>query len=246
MANKAVKQGNPKQFIGVLVVVAVLGVGGLGYALTRPGAKPITVDPTIPAGAAEGHLLGKADAPVQVMEFGDFECPHCGDWATVTEPDVRSRLVNTGIISFRYYDFPLAGFKNSWTAHLAASCAEEQGKFWEMHDKLYAAQNEWNELATNNPVKVIRGYAVELGLDPKAWEDCVVTQKPAARIKGNQAEGERRNVSGTPTFVIGDKMLTAISFDQFKMYVDSALAAAKGEASKKPAKPEGAKKSAAR
>src|ERR1017187_619936 len=87
MAKKALKQGNPKQFVGVLVVVAVLGFGGLGYALTHPGAAPITVDPTIPAGAAEAHVLGNASAPVKVLEFGDFECPGCGSFANVTEPD---------------------------------------------------------------------------------------------------------------------------------------------------------------
>ena len=233
-----VRQGNAKRFVGVLVVIGVAGASVLGYALTRPGAQAITVDPAIPAGAAEGHLMGKANAPVQVMEFGDFECPHCGDWSTVTEPDVRSRLINTGIIAFRYYDFPLAGFKNSWTAHLSASCADEQGKFWEMHDKLYENQTEWNAIATSDPVKVIRRYAVEIGLDAKAWEKCVATQKPAARIKGNQAEGSRRNITGTPTFVIGDKMVSAVNYDQFKAYVDSALAAANKDTSKKGAKPD--------
>lgn len=238
-AEKAVKRvnvrrGNAKRFIGVLVVIVVVGASVLGYALSRPGAQAITIDPAIPAGAAEGHLLGKADAPVQVMEFGDFECPHCGDWSSVTEPDVRSRLINAGIIAFRYYDFPLAGFKNSWTAHLAASCAEDQGKFWEMHDKLYANQNDWNAIATSNPVKVMRQYAVGLGLDAQTWESCVTTQKAAARIKGNQAEGVRRNVTGTPTFVIGDKMVSAVSYDQFKAYVDSALAAARLSARKAP------------
>jgi protein-disulfide isomerase len=227
-----VRQPNAKRFVGVLVVIGVVGASLLGYALTRAGPTAITVDPTIPAGAAEGHLLGKADAPVQVMEFGDFECPHCGDWSSVTEPDVRSRLINTGIVAFRYFDFPLAGFRNSWTAHLAASCADEQGKFWEMHDKLYGNQTEWNAIATTDPVKVIRRYAVDLGLDAKAWEKCVSTQKPAARIKGNQAEGTRRNVKGTPTFVIGDKMVPSVSYDQFKALVDSALAAAQKKAPK--------------
>ena len=125
-----------KLFASVLSAVALVGIVALLYLTTRPRGA-IVVDPTASAGAPEGHLIGKADAPVQVSEFGDFECPHCGEFARVTEPDVRAKLVNTGIVAFRYYDFPLPGFKNSWTAHLAASCAEDQGKFWEMHDKLY-------------------------------------------------------------------------------------------------------------
>ena len=234
MAKKAVTQGNTRQFIGVLVLVAIAGVGGLGYAITRPGTKAITVDPTIPAGAAEGHVLGNASAPVRVIEFGDFECPGCGDFANITEPDVRARFVNTGVVAFEFFDFPLTQHKNTWTAHNAAACADDQGKFWEMHDRLYANQNDWNAIATSNPVKVMRQYAVGLGLDAQTWESCVTTQKAAARIKGNQAEGVRRNVTGTPTFVIGDKMVSALSYDQFKAYVDSALAAARLSARKAP------------
>jgi len=173
---------------------------------------------------------------VQVIEFGDFECPHCGEWATVTEPDVRARFVNTGIVAFRYFDMPIAAFKHSWTAHLAASCAEEQGKFWEMHDKLYATQLEWREDVTKDPMALFRKYAVALGIEPTAWETCVTTQKPAARIKGNREEGMRRKIEGTPTFIIGDKMIGAASFDQFKAYVDTALAAAKAAGAAKPVK----------
>jgi len=224
MAKKAVKQGTPRQFIGVLVLVAVLGVGGIGYAITRPGATAITVDPTIPAGPAEGHLLGKADAPVQVLEFGDFECPGCGQFANVTEPDVRARLVNAGVVAFRFFDFPLTQHRNTWTAHNAAACADDQGKFWEMHDRLYAGQLEWNTEATGNPLKVMTRYAADLGMDVKAWQTCVETQAHAARIKGNQAEGTRRNIQSTPTFIIGNKQMPgSLGFDTFKSLVDSAL-----------------------
>ena len=236
MAKKAVKQGNPKQFIGVIVLVAVLGVGGLGYALTRPGASAITVDPTIPAGPADGHLLGKPDAPVQVLEFGDFECPGCGQFANVTEPDVRTRLINSGIVAFRFFDFPLTQHKNTWTAHNAAACADDQGKFWGMHDRLYAGQLDWNTEATSNPMKVMTRYAVDLGMDVKAWQACVASQAHAARIKGNQAEGTRRNIQSTPTFIIGNKLLAgAIGFDSFKSLVDTALMAMAADSAKQGA-----------
>jgi protein-disulfide isomerase len=220
---KPVRKQSNTQFIGALVFIAIAGVGALGYVLTRPKAGPITVDPAIPAGAAVGHLLGIPNAPVQVMEFGDFECPHCAEFANVTEPDVRARLVNTGIVAFRFYDYPLAEFRNSWTAHLAASCAEEQGKFWEMHDKLYGGQDEWNAAATSDPLKVMRGYARDVGLDAGKWESCVTTQKPAGAIKGNQAEGIRRKITGTPTIVIGDQMVGGVPYDQFKQLVDQAM-----------------------
>lgn len=248
-SGKNAVRGTPnKQFVAAIVIVALLGVGGLGYALSHRGPSVIVVDPNIPAGAPQGHLMGKADAPVQVIEFGDFECPACGNFATITEPDIRTRLINTGIVAFHYYDFPLSQHRNSFTAHLAAACAADQGKFWEMHDRLYAGQDEWSDLIDPNmtdPMSVFRRYAKELGLDVKTWENCVTSQKYTAQIKGNQAEGMRRNVQQTPTIIIGDQQVNGVSYDQFKQLVDEALAKsgkAKADSAKKSA---GGKKGAA-
>ena len=241
MAKKPVKKANNRQFAGALVAVALVGVAALGYVLTHRGPTVIIVDPKIPAGAAEGHLMGNPNAPVQVLEFGDFECPGCGTFATLTEPDVRSRLINTGVVGFRFYDFPLTAHKNTFTAHLAAACADDQGKFWEMHDRLYAGQDEWSDLVDpkmTDPLSVFRRYAKELGLQVKPWENCVTTQKYTAKIMGNQAEGVRRNVNETPTLVIGNKQVNGVTYDQFKKLVDDALAdatKAKADSAKKPA-----------
>jgi protein-disulfide isomerase len=237
----AVRGSANKQFVGALVIVVLAGVAGLGYALSHRGPAVIVVDPKIPAGAAQGHLMGKADAPVQVIEFGDFECPGCGNFANVTEPDIRTRLINTGVVAFHFYDFPLSQHKNSFTAHLSAACADDQGKFWQMHDRLYAGQDEWSDLVDPNmtdPMSVMRRYAKELGLDVSAWEKCMTSQKYTAQIKGNQAEGMRRQVQETPTLIIGDKQVNGVSYDDFKKLVDQALVAdakAKADSAKKPA-----------
>lgn len=248
MAKKPVQKASNKKFAGVLLVVAVIGVAALGYVLTHRGPRVIVVDPKIPAGAAEGHLMGKADAPVQVLEFGDFECPACGNFATVTEPDIRTRLINTGVVGFRFFDFPLPQHKNSFTAHLSAACADDQGKFWEMHDRIYAGQDEWSDLLDStmtNPLAVFRRYAKELGLDVNTWENCVTTQKYTAKIKGNQAEGTRRNVEQTPTIIIGNKQVNAVTYDEFKKLVDEVLADAAKARVDSARKPAGGKKGAA-
>ena len=237
MAKAPVRKANTKAFVGLLVTIAVAGVALLGYVLIRPSESALIVDPKIPAGTAEGYLLGKADAPVQVIEFGDFECPGCGTFANITEPDVRARLVNTGIVAFHFFDFPLSQHRNTWTAHVVASCAADQGKFWEMHDRIYAGQDEWNGEVTRNPVKVFRKYATEMGLDVKKWDDCLIAKTHEARIKANFAEGTRRQITGTPTFIIGNKMLPSgpPAYDVFKRYVDEALAAQqKPDSGKKP------------
>ena len=249
MAKKPVKKANNRQFAGALVAVALVGVAALGYVLTHRGPTVIIVDPKIPAGAAEGHLMGNPNAPVQVLEFGDFECPGCGTFATLTEPDVRSRLINTGVVGFRFYDFPLSQHKNTFTAHLAAACADDQQKFWEMHDRIYAGQDEWSDLVSpsmTDPLSIFKRYAKELGLDVKSWESCVTTQKYTAKIKGNQAEGVRRNVQTTPTLVIGNKQVNGVTYDQFKQLVDDALADIKKSTADSARKPGAGKKGAAK
>jgi protein-disulfide isomerase len=229
VAQHSSKSGNVKFFTVVVALIAVGGMAALGYVVSsrRPGT--VLVAPLVPAGTGTGHLEGRADAPVQVAEFGDFECPHCAQFALVTEPDIRTKLINTGLVAFRFYDFPLPGFKHSWTAHIAASCAEDQGKFWEMHDRLYASQDEWNALATSDPLKVMTKFAGDLGLDVKAWTTCVTTQATAPRVLGNQAEGLQRNFKGTPTLFMGKRMFNGVTYDQFKAMVDSTLAEQKAD-----------------
>ncbi|MEO7330845.1 MAG: thioredoxin domain-containing protein, partial [Minicystis sp.] len=99
-----------------LVAVAVLGVGALSWVATRPKATSSKIDPTLPALKAEGYLLGSPNAPIEVTEYADFECPGCGQFANLTEPDVRTNLVNTGKVRIRFMDYPLPMHRNTWDA----------------------------------------------------------------------------------------------------------------------------------
>jgi protein-disulfide isomerase len=164
---------------------------------------------------------------VQVIEFADFECPACAQFATLAEPDIKKRLIDTGIISYRFHDYPLAMHRNTWQASNAAACADEQGKFWEMHDQLFNAQDQWNGQATSRPKAQFEQYAKAIGLNVDQWETCYDTKKYEPRIKASEALALSRGASQTPTFIIGNKMIGgAISFDRFKALVDSALALA--------------------
>src|SRR5215216_4069221 len=150
-------------FYAALAIIAVVGIGAIAYVASRPKGAATTVDPaTVVAGEPQGYLLGKPDAPVQVIEFADFECPACAQFATLAEPDVRKRFIEPGLISYRFYDYPLAMHKNTWHASNAAACADEQGKFWEMHDQIFAGQTEWNGESGENPDKAFKRYAKEL------------------------------------------------------------------------------------
>lgn len=224
---RATKNRN-QRFYALLGLVALVGVVFIGYQMTRPKASAIAVDPSTPLPKAEGYVLGNPEAPVQVIEFADFECPACGNFATITEPDVRKRLIETGKISLRFIDFPLPMHPNTWQASRAAACANEQGKFWEMHDQIFANQDRWNGIATKRPDGELQRLAKAVGLDEGKWASCYKAEKYLRNIQANQKEGERRGVGQTPTFIIGSKMLPgSLSYDSFKAYVDTALAAGK-------------------
>ena len=241
MSKKSSKKSNP--FGAIVAVVAVVGVASLGWVMSRP-TKLIVLDPaTLPTVAAAGILKGNPDAPVQVIEFADFECPGCAYFATVTGPDVMTRLVETGEVAFRFFDLPLIDIHpNSVAAHNAAHCANEQGKFWEMHDLLFNGQFDWNTQATRAPKRVFAGYAEQVGLDTQAWDECYDSERMLPQILANRREAERLRVGSTPTFIIGDRMVNrAISYDQFRAYVLEAKVAAElkapGEGSKAVAVP---------
>ena len=223
----AAKAGGKGPFYALLGVIVVLAGIFIAYQATRPKATAVTLDPNTPLPKAEGYVIGDTAARVQVLEFADFECPACGQFATITEPDVRKRLVESGTISFRFLDFPLDQHRNTWSASLAAACANEQGKFWEMHDAIFGAQDQWNGEVTSRPKGVLQKLAESVGVNGSQWEACFDSQKYTPNIRANQKEGEQRAVRQTPTFVIGSKMIPgALNYDQFKAYVDSALASA--------------------
>jgi protein-disulfide isomerase len=216
----------PAGFYYVLGAIALIGASILGYSMMRKPADVVATDavtPVTPIGKAEGYLIGKPDAPVKILEFADFECPGCGNFANVTEPDVRKRLIETGLANMTFYDYPLPQHKNSQSASNAAACAADQGKFWEMHDAIFAAQDQWNTEATDNPKPFFQKYAERLGLNLGDWEKCYDTRKHQGRIMANAAEGEQRKVNSTPTFIVGDKMYAqGMTYDAMKAIVDSA------------------------
>jgi protein-disulfide isomerase len=235
----------PKPFYWLLGAIVVVGVAALSYVATRPKNSvrdAQQVADTTNAGPSQGYLIGKPDAPVKILEFADFECPSCAGFSVVTEPDVRARIINTGRANLTYFDFPLTQHRNTLAASNAAACADEQGKFWPMHDRLFQAQTEWNGEATDVPKPFFKRYAQEIGLDVAKWESCFDARKYQKRISANLADGLRRGVNSTPSFVIGSKLYAGMrSYDDLKAIVDSVAKASGGStattsASSTPAK----------
>src|SRR6185312_13354058 len=222
-----------RAFYLIIAVIAVVGIAGLTYASTRPKAvdNASQIDTTLPPVKSAGYTIGNPNAPVEVTEFGDFECPACGRFSVVTEPDVRKNYVNTGKVLWRFVDFPLNGHANTWPASRAAACADEQGKFWEYHDALYNTQDQWNGEATSNPDKFLKQLGKQLGLDASKFDDCIDSKETQAKVQAHWKLAMDRHVEQTPTFVVGSNQFAGIaSYDAFAKILDSALATVKPNA----------------
>jgi protein-disulfide isomerase len=218
----------------MLGAIAILGGALIKLQAASSGPSPRIVAELPPgdAGKAQPYVYGRTDAPVTISEFADFECPACAQFATLTEPDVRKRLADAGQVSFRFYDFPLEQHRNSILASLSAACAADQGKFWEMHDRIFGGQDAWasrhgesDGAANRRASRLFARYAKEIGLDESAWSTCVEEQRHLDRIRANRQAGIQRQVRSTPTFVVGNKMVPGVlSYDALKRLVDEAMA----------------------
>ena len=156
------------------------------------GTPDLIVDLAEPVDPERDHIRGPADAPVTVLEYGDFECPFCGQ----AEPVVRELLREHGDVGYVWRHLPLNDVHpNAQLAAEAAEAAAEQGAFWEMHDLLLDRQDALG-------FRDLLGYARELGLDVERFEDDLRTRTGSARIAQDVDSADLSAVSGTPTFFI--------------------------------------------
>jgi len=161
-------------------------------------------------------IYGSADAPVVIVEFSDFQCPYCSR-VNPTMEQVKTTYGDKVAIVFR--DFPLPMHKEAPKAGEAAQCANDQGKFWEYHDKLFANQRA---LADEN----LKSYAADLGLDAAAFDSCLDSGKYTAEVEADKKAGAAVGVAGTPAFFINGQFLNgARPFESFKELIDSELKA---------------------
>ena len=221
------KSGPPRSFYIALAAVALVGIAVLAWVTSRSSSTPAvsTVDPAATTAAAEPYTLGDSSAPVTIMEFADFQCVWCAQYAVVVEPDVKARIIDAGLARYEFYPFPLEGHRNAWPAANAAACAGEQNRFWPMHEQIFRGQTAWAN--DGNPKGDFEGFARAVGLNMDQWESCYDERRHQARIQATQAEGLRRGVRSTPTFIVGNRMLAGMqSADVLLAYVDSARAAA--------------------
>jgi protein-disulfide isomerase len=182
---------------------------------------PVTVSlepPRVEVADGGRPARGSKDAPVEIIEFSDFQCPFCQR----ANPTVQRVLSTYGDrIKFVYRHYPLANHPNARPAAEASACAQDQGKFWEYHDRLFA-----------NPTKLtdadLKQHAAAIGLDTAAFNTCVDSRAHAAGVEADIAAANELGVTGTPAFFVNGRSLEgAQPFEAFKQVIDEELARAK-------------------
>jgi protein-disulfide isomerase len=194
-----------------LVLLALAG----GYATAGSAA---TFENLLPSTGLEFNVVGRADAPVTIVEFSDLQCPHCARNALNTFPEIKRNYIDTGKVRYVARDFPLTMHPFAMPAAVATRCAGEQGKFWEYRHALFERQNE---LATS-PYDAL---AAELGLDVPRFAECRKDPAQVAAVRADIALAGSNRVTSTPTFLIGrvvDGKLEGEGFAGAKPYADFA------------------------
>lgn len=190
--------------------------------------------PSAPIDISGNPQKGASAAKVALLEFSEFQCPYCARFARDTWPQLQKEYVDTGRVKHVWLDLPLDNHKNAQKAAEAAHCAGEHGRFWEMHDRMFADQKQLD-------VPSLAGHAEALGLDRGAFLQCVESGRFAEEIRRDGVHARSASITGTPSFLIGvvqpngsvkvmRKLVGAKSFAEFKEAIDPILAAVPAQA----------------
>ncbi|OGH06986.1 MAG: hypothetical protein A2W22_00720 [Candidatus Levybacteria bacterium RBG_16_35_11] len=230
-------------FLVVLLIIAAFFLGSLttkvsmlqggttapkqeekAFAPTQ-GAGPQQPDPNKRYDIDAGHFPVKGDknAKITVIEFADFQCPFCEKWFSDAGTQLIKEYVDTGKASFAFRNYAFLGDESKWAAE-ASECANEQGKFWEMHDYLFKNQSGENQGGFSK--ENLKKFAAALGLNTTQFNSCLDTDKYAKAVDDDLAAGQKVSVSGTPTtFVNGKILVGAVPYAELKNLIDQELGA---------------------
>jgi len=182
-------------------------VPGIDVSSTQQSGSTKLTFATIPSVSFDDDpVKGNPDAPVTIVEFSDFQCPFCKNFFDGTLPLLERDYIDTGKVKLVYRDLPIESIHpNAPAAHLAAECADEQGKFWEYHDTLFVKQDEWENLGINDTVFMFKQFASDLGLDSAEFGTCFDSLELLEEIKQDYFDAIGYGANATPTFFIGSE-----------------------------------------
>jgi len=178
--------------------------------LSRPSRITVSAD--------DDPVKGSENAPVAIIEFSDFQCPYCGRFYSQTLPQIEEKYIKTGKVKFVYRDYPLSFHQFAQKASEAAECADEQGKFWEYHNKIFENQQSLS-------IANLKKWALDLSLDSNKFDTCLDSGKYEEEVEKDFQDGSVAGVTGTPAFFINGILLTgAQPFENFRAIIEVELA----------------------
>ncbi len=198
-----------KILIGITVATIVALVGG-SFFFSKKDAAPAAVSDSKVYDQAllvneNPHVKGSTDPKVTIVEFGDFQCPACAASFPVTQ---QLEKEYGDKIKFVFRHFPLAQHENAYDAARASEAAAAQGKFWEMHDKLYETRDTWGE--KKDAVTQFEGFAKDLGLNVEQFKKAFSDKPYDAIIQKGLTDGTTLGVNATPTFFVNGKKMSGV------------------------------------
>ena len=168
---------------------------------------------------------GIPNAPITILEFGDFQCPACQQFATLIKPQIDFAYVDAGIARFVFHDYPVvSAHPYAFLAARGARCALDQGEqyFWPFHDQLFAHQSTWS-LSQGSPMNAFESYAATVGLDVNDFANCLDSDRHADVVSANLRLGMELGVNGTPTIFVsrgGGRSVRVTRWNEFESYQD--------------------------
>lgn len=210
--------------IGVVVIAIIAGVA---VSFSSTPSETVNLDMSRTHGtistAMGSPILGDPNAPVTIVEFGDYQCHQCYNWFHDTKPSITRDYIDTGKVNLVFVDMAFLG-RDSSPAAQATYCAEDQGKYWEYHDMLYNAQEDKIDGGWANGER-LKAFAFSMGLDMELFESCLDSGKYSKRVQYNTQQARDHGVRGTPGFFIvgSDGQLQiggAQPFSVFKQVLD--------------------------
>lgn len=188
-----------------VIILAVAVAAGAAVFLSRGSDKP--TDNALTPSRAEikpgGHSRGPQNAPVTLVEFGDYECPVCGTWYPFVN-ELLTRYPDKLRLEFHHYPL-ISVHPNAMAGAMAVEAAGEQGKYWEMHDTLFEHQREWGE--SPNPKPFFLNYASHIGLDLNKFEQSLSSPGLQSRILADVTQAQDLHIDGTPTFFLNGELI---------------------------------------
>ena len=214
-----------KPFIVIVIAVAMAAGIAVYWSRQSSASGESTNNTMAAANPGGGHIRGKADAAVTLVEFGDYQCPACGFFYPIVE-EVLQRYPDKVKLEFHHYPL-IQMHPYALLAAKAAEAAGEQGKFWEMHDKLYQHQSEWSR--SNNPEALFVAFAGEIGLDANKFMRALKSPETEKKILEDIQRGTDSKVNQTPSFFINGQALepTPNGVNEFAAAIEAKIPATK-------------------